>query len=79
MTIKIKSVQPKEFSVSMTLDRISAETLVRFMVKAVDKVDISEILDEIYSELCDENIELDMVHLEDAVTGIISGLKEELA
>ena len=78
MNIKVKTVKPKESMITMTLDQVSAVVLTRFLVAAVDAMDVGEFLDRVYSEFCDEDRVVDMVDLEDALAGIVAGLRNEV-
>ena len=78
MNIKVKTTQPKESMITMTLDQVSAVVLTKFLVAAVDAMDVSEFMEGVYSEFCDEGRVVDMVDLEDAVAGIIAGLRDEV-
>ena len=76
MEVKVKSVKAKEASVSIGLDVVSAEVLRLFMVKAVDRVDMSEIVLEICTDL---NEEIGQDDIDAVIAGVISGLAGEVA
>lgn len=78
MNIKVKTIQPKESMITMTLDQVSAVVLTKFLVAAVDAMDVSEFMEGVYSEFCDDGRVVDMVDLEDGLAGIIAGLRDEV-
>lgn len=74
MEIKAKTVKPKEASVNIGLDVVSAEVLRLFMVKAVDKIDMSEVVLDIFADL---NEEVSQESIETMLAELISGLGGE--
>lgn len=78
MNIKVKTIQPKESMITMTLDQVSAVVLTKFLVAAVDAMDVSEFMEGVYSGFCDDGRVVDMVDLEDSLAGIVAGLRDEV-
>lgn len=76
MNIKVKTIQPKESMITMTLDQVSAVVLTKFLVAAVDAMDVSEFMDTAYSEIGDESIDID--DMGDSLAGIVAGLRDEV-
>lgn len=74
--IKVKATPAKEASVSIGMSPMAAEVLRLFMVKAMDKTDMSEIVLEICTDL---NEEIGQDDIDAVIAGVISGLGGEVA
>ena len=77
--IKCKATQPKDFSLTLTLDRRSAEILSLFLCRAVDDLDMPDITTDIYDELCKTHFDVTIEDVENTVASIISGVNSEVA
>ena len=71
MNIKVKSTAAKEASVSIGMSQTSAEVLRLFMLAAVDKLDMSDVVSGIFTDLNEEIGEGD---IEAVIAELISGL-----
>lgn len=69
--IKVKATAAKEASVSIGMPQMSAEVLRLFMLTAVDKLDMSDVVGDIFATLNEEIGESD---IETVIAELITGL-----
>jgi len=79
MNIRVKTIAPKEATVSISLDALSAEVVGLFFGKAVDVLDMSRATEEIFNDIYEEGMELTVVDIEETLAAVISALRGGVA